>query len=209
MNPQERVIRKAADLFKQRGIKNVTVDMICQSLGMSKRTMYEVFNDKDELVCCVIEAISVEVKEREMEVLSNSSNVIEAMYLLHKQSFNEMTGINLLFYEDLKKYYPHLITLFLPRANSPESFFYKLITKGQEEGVFRPDINPCIVSEFLQNLIVSLFHSDSVIFEQRQSPYNIQLNILAPYFRGISTELGLKLSSKYENQVLTDLNKIN
>lgn len=208
MDAQERIMVKATELFTQRGIKSVTVDQICQGLGISKRTMYEIFKDKNDLVNCVIASMAEESKRRNFQILDQAENVMEAMFALHNYSMSRMNEVNVIFYEDLKKYYPQLISLFFPKASLPDSFFYTLISKGREEGIFRSDINPAIVAEFLQNLIIGIFHSEKVLFECKKTSYEIQVNIMAPYFRGISTEKGLRISSKYEEQILRDLNQI-
>ena len=54
MDTKERIIEGAADLFKTYGIKSVTMDYLASHLGISKRTIYEVFSDKDELLVEVL-----------------------------------------------------------------------------------------------------------------------------------------------------------
>ena len=63
MDNRERIIEGAAELFKTYGIKSVTMDSLANHLGMSKRTIYEVFSDKDELLIGVLKRMAEKQKE--------------------------------------------------------------------------------------------------------------------------------------------------
>lgn len=198
MEVETRVILKAQELFLARGIKSVTVDQICFEIGISKRTLYEVFKDKNELISVVIKQLAKDSYDQHLEILHSSENVVEALMRYHHLSMSNMAKVNCLFYEDLKRFYPSLLLCFFPKASERSSIFYLLISRGIQEGIFRSEINPEIISEFIQNFMLTLFHSKKTLFERMPSNTDIKNSIMAPLFRGISTTKGLELASKYE-----------
>ena len=82
MEARERVILKSIDLFTQYGIRQVTMDQIASELGMSKRTIYEHFRDKDTLLRECLETMNMQHTVEVNEILAGASNVIEALYRL-------------------------------------------------------------------------------------------------------------------------------
>ena len=79
MDNKERIIEGAAELFRIYGIKSVTMDSLATHLGMSKRTIYEIFADKDELLIGVLKFMAEKQKELVKRVLDESENAIVAI----------------------------------------------------------------------------------------------------------------------------------
>ncbi|HMI63571.1 MAG TPA: TetR/AcrR family transcriptional regulator [Puia sp.] len=76
MEVKERILSKAADLFMRYGIRSITMDEIASQLGISKKTIYQFFTDKDDLVSAVIER---EIKTNEVECLGYRDNAGDAV----------------------------------------------------------------------------------------------------------------------------------
>jgi len=72
MDIRERIIDEASESFKTYGIKSVTMDSLANQLGMSKRTIYEIFSDKDDLLVAVLNRIAQQQKELVKRVLDES-----------------------------------------------------------------------------------------------------------------------------------------
>ena len=77
---RDRIIEAAAESFRTYGIRSVTMDSLATQLGMSKRTIYEVFSDKDELLMEVLTRIARQQKELVKRVLEESENSIVAIF---------------------------------------------------------------------------------------------------------------------------------
>ncbi len=98
MNPSEdydaRIVSGAAELFRTYGIRAVTMDAIATHLGMSKRTIYERFRDKDELLFAVMNEMIRKQKEMLENILNSSSNVMEAIFTMLRISREHMAAMN-------------------------------------------------------------------------------------------------------------------
>ena len=81
MTQKENIIHHASKMFVEQGIKAVRMDDIAQELSISKRTLYEMFNDKDELIYQSIRYYSEEARERRLQYIRNISNSLEIMVL--------------------------------------------------------------------------------------------------------------------------------
>lgn len=83
---RERILVTATEAFASKGIKSITMDDIAAALGISKRTLYEVFSDKESLLKeCILKAQS----DREaylQEVYEQSHNVLEVILAVFQKS---------------------------------------------------------------------------------------------------------------------------
>jgi AcrR family transcriptional regulator len=172
------------------------MDQIAEEVGMSKRTIYELFKDKDKLVLECLEAMHSKHLLEIHEIIANTSNVIEALYMMGQHGEKKKAVINHLFFEDIRKLYPQIWDNMKTRANSGAgAISRKIFTKGIEEGVFKPDINVEIVDVFF-NAMMEIFHKKE-IFPTNADDKDLIKNIIIPYFIGISTEKGIKLIEQY------------
>jgi len=196
MEPNERVILKSLELFKRSGIRLVTMDQIAEEVGMSKRTIYELFKDKDTLVVECLEAMHRQQMADIREIMADASNIIEALYRLGQHGEKMKAGINYLFFEDIRKIYPQIWDLMKKRAKTGTgSFSVNILTQGIKEGIFQPDLNIGIVDIFI-NSMMEIFHKKD-IFPENTSDKDLIKNIIIPYYMGISTDKGKKLIEQY------------
>ncbi len=196
MEPFERIVQKSIELFTQNGIRQVTMDQIADEVGMSKRTIYELFRDKDTLLQECLERIHQQHLVEIEEILSNASNVIEALYRFGQHGEKKKAAINRLFFEDIRKFYPGMWNDFTKKTKpGPGSLSFKMLQQGQDEGIFRQDINVEIVDIFI-HYIMEAFHSRH-IFPQHYNDKDILWNVIIPYYKGICTEKGQKLIDQH------------
>ncbi len=197
---KERIISKARELFFRYGVKSVTMDDIANALGISKKTIYLHFVDKDDIV---FQLISNEISEDkcEWEELENSSkDVIDRMVKsmeLFKQAFAE---INPSTFFDIKKYHPRAWNLFLEHK---QNFILEKIkndlTEGIKQGVFRASINVEVLSRMHLEQIEMGF--DPNIFSPSQfSLVEVQLELLDHFIRGVLTEKGTLTYNEYQQK---------
>jgi len=193
-----RIVAGAAELFRTYGIRAVTMDSIATHLGMSKRTIYERFRDKDELLFAVMKEMIRKQKEIVENIMNSSSNVMEAIFTMLRISREHMASMNPLIGSDLRKYHDAVLQRIKATCDNPDhEGARKLLKAGIEEGVFRDDIDIEIISRAvsgLGNLIgdTKLFPPEQ--FVQRDLLRNIMIN----YLRGISTARGNSLIDELE-----------
>jgi TetR/AcrR family transcriptional regulator, cholesterol catabolism regulator len=200
MEIRERIIDGAAELFMAYGIRAVTMDSIAQHLGMSKRTIYEVFKDKNDLLIGVLNIMTERQKELVEKVLHESENSLVAIFKLLEINTVHFQNISPAFQLDIKKFHRDYLS---GKSDKGELPGYKvnmlLIERGIKENYFRDNINPDVVSRCLYLLIRSIMDQDvfpSDGFTRREVVKNLFVN----YLRGISTDKGLELINKLDSE---------
>lgn len=197
MQVKMQVIKVAAAAFTQRGIKNVRMDDIASEMSISKRTLYELFSDKEELLVEVVRNYRNEVKESMARVAANAGNVLEVIIGFYEMTIDEFRHTNRYFYEDIKKY-PKVLE-FLGEAHKENTdsalAFYR---KGVEQGIFRDDVNYPIVQAMISGQMNGLMESLPAY-----SLEEIFETLVFMHMRGISTEKGLKIVDDF----LSDLKR--
>lgn len=130
------------------------MDQIAEHLGISKRTIYENFKDKTDLLRQSVYEASIFHREMSLKVFNESENVIVGIYQLAEFMRMTMKKINPLFFSDLKKYYPDIFKLFEERSDIRNySLTFTMLKKGVNEGIFRKDFNIELVNEAWQEII--------------------------------------------------------
>lgn len=199
MNVRERIMMGAMDLFARDGIRSVTMDEIAAELGVSKRTIYENFKDKTELLREGIIAGGELHGMTLNEIMENSPNVIDALYRIGKENHQVMQKINPRFFSDLKKHYPDILEL-VTRDYTTKSrkFMLRLFRQGVEEEVFERGINMEIVaSVWIQLVDLAQNSLESDVVSDSWSVKEWHFHLFMPYLRGISTDKGRELIKQY------------
>ena len=176
---RERIVDTALQSFVTHGIKSITMDDIAAALGISKRTLYEVFADKETLL---MECL------RRAQDEGEASNVLEVLLKLYQRSIEKFHNTNKKFFEDIKKY-PKVYDMLIKRRNrdSEETIaFFKL---GIKQGYFRDDVNFSIVNLLVREQLDLLMNTDLC---KEYSFLEVYESIMFTYLRGISTEKGAR-----------------
>ncbi len=144
------LVRQASKLYWNYGIRAVTMDDIAQSMGMSKKTLYELISDKTALVELVLDKLRQEDVERFSVFNREDLNAIEKFYAFHKLLRSQIKDIGMIFFYDLDKYYPSLLGNF---KDSQRAFllgqFSGNLKEGMSDGLYRDDLNIDLVSNFM------------------------------------------------------------
>ena len=140
MTNREQILRITASLFLERGCKSLTMDEVASANGMSKRTLYELFHDKAELLQ---ECILLQHKDnmlRSEDELSRAGNVLEwFMHSLRSKDSQRMT-FYYDFFTEVKKYYPEVFLNVVRDVNRWHcEMLERIIEQGQKEGLFSSD----------------------------------------------------------------------
>ncbi len=193
MEVRDRIIEEATKQFFQYGIRNVTMDDIAICLGMSKRTVYEIFKDKGELVETCINKLTKKEDKKVVEVISGSSNVIEAIFVFMRDGIKAMKAINPVFFKDLEKLYSQLWKRLEQESKKKRyNLISKLLIKGVNEGLFRNDLNIEIVSIlFYQQM--NLLSDETVFPKDKYDHPEVFQNMVFNFARGISTSKGIRV----------------
>jgi AcrR family transcriptional regulator len=196
MEVRDRILKEAAREFFQFGIRNVTMDEIAHKLGISKRTIYETFKDKTELLITCLESYSEELKQKKEEIISNSSNVLESIFTFLKNGISTMNAINPVFINDLKKFYPEVWqNIYLNNEIKNLNLTHKLLRKGVNEGIFLKELNLDIISKLIMEQ-VKVLADENAFPRDKYSVSEVFQSMVISFTRGISTQKGLELIDK-------------
>jgi len=194
---RDKILKNAADLFLNYGFKSITMDDISNHLGISKKTIYQHFDNKTSLV----EAVTLHVFE-------NISCGIEDIFSLKKNPIEEIYSIKQFVLENLKdeksspqyqlqKYYPKIYsTLKKKQFEVMQECVKDNLTRGIELGLYRHNINIEFISRIYFNSMLVL--KDKDLFPLSHfSVITLMDNYLEYHIRGISTPKGLETLNKF------------
>jgi AcrR family transcriptional regulator len=197
---KDRILAKAADLFMRYGIKSITMDEIATSLGISKKTIYQFFTDKDDLVFAVI---GQEINENEMECVQfreTAENAVHEIFLAVEDLDELLRSTNPLVLYDLEKYHPRAFQKikdfkyqFLQQATVEN------LRRGIEEGFYRGDLNKDIAAKSRIEAAFLVFNPD-LFPHSRYSMSEVNFELAILFLHGIVTEKGKPLIEQYTNE---------
>lgn len=182
------VLEIAKEAFASYGIRTVTMDEIASAAGISKRTLYEIFKDKESLLREIILLSQDNMREYVQKVLQDTTNVMEVILLCYKFNTKRFHKIDKRFFDDLKKY-PRVHSLFIRGQERDSKENVEFFKSGVEQGLFRSDINFEIVNLLVREQMSCLLDSDVYTKYPFMEVYE---SIMFTYLRGISTKKGLE-----------------
>lgn len=183
---RERIIQTAVESFSAHEIKSITMDDIAASLGISKRTLYEVFSDKESLLEECILKSQQDTDAWLKDILATSNNVLEVILRCYQWSIEKFHATNRKFFEDLKKY-PKAYELVKKNHNRSSEDTVNFFKEGVKQGIFRGDVNFAIVNQLVRGQLDLLMNSNIC---DEYSFLDVYESIMFTFLRGISTEKG-------------------
>jgi TetR/AcrR family transcriptional regulator, cholesterol catabolism regulator len=200
MEPKERILEKADELFNRYGIRSVSMDDIAAQLGMSKKTLYQYYADKDELVTGVFSAIMENNKNGCTESRKIAENALHEVFLSFDRVQEMFANMNPAVLFDMEKYHPGCFKKFKEFQNG---FMYQMIKsnieRGVVEGLYREDIDIDILTRYRIHSIMMSFNPE-MFPNNRTHLLHIEQQLLEVFLNGIATPKGQKLIQKYKNQ---------
>jgi AcrR family transcriptional regulator len=192
-----RIFQQAHQLFMQYGLKSVSMDDIANKMGISKKTIYQFYADKEALVAQVVKQITSDNQLQCDNDIYNSENAIHEIILAMDQMSKLFETMNPSILFDLQKYYPQAFKFFQTHKN--DYVYGKIkqnITRGIKEGLYRSDLNLEIVSRYRVESIVIAFNPE---FQSsvKSSLVSIAQELSTFFLYGVVNEKGYKLINKY------------
>jgi AcrR family transcriptional regulator len=199
MSQIERIVQGSEELFLTAGIKSVTMDDIARHLGMSKKTIYQFFKDKNELVMALVQKKLKEDEVQLEEILMGSGNVIEEMINMMKCSEEIFSRINPIVIHELQKFHPEAWKQFQNFKNRVViQKMEQLLNKGIKQGYIRPQIDVKIIARMHVNMMEMGFNN--AIFPLAEfNTWKVQQQFLEHFNYGICTLKGYKLLNQFKN----------
>lgn len=190
---KEEVIIRCTEIFSSEGVK-ITTDELSHNLGISKRTLYTLFENKTNLIQeCTIYILSLLNKTISDYHKDANSNVIEKLLPINSQKLNNLIYQRNRMLSDVKKLYPDIYKSIVDKYfQKIQNISVKLFEQGQEEGLFIKDIN----AQVFISLFNSSLHSFLNIKEIKFTSEDIYKSVFCVLLRGVCTEKGLTILQK-------------
>ncbi|HAL65939.1 MAG: regulatory protein tetr [Bacteroidetes bacterium 38_7] len=200
METKQKIIDMAIDLFQQDGIKSVTMDEIASHAGVSKRTIYEIFTNKAELLKACMDKITEENLKTLRQIRQNSNCFLETIKKLEEFHIQSLQRFHPNFYLDFQKFFPSLWKHINDRNETMKmSEILYFLKESIKNGLIRADVHITFVSRVILELFKLAF-SIELDEATRIDRKNIYKDLIVNYFRGIATEKGLKELDTAEDQ---------
>lgn len=192
MDLKARILAESRSLFLRYGVKGVTTDMIASSVGISKRTLYENFENKHTIVGTVVEECKREFALHCEEILRTSGDIIEALFKTLEYTVTTFNKINPSFFEDIRKDRSQL------EISIHDSLSVrKLLLSAVDDGIFRDDLNLDLILAFSQD-VHNLMHTAAY---RQYSRDDILNSLFFTFVCGLCTPKGLQLIDTYCNNL--------
>lgn len=187
---KQKILQTAHDRFLKYGIRKMSVQKLVVPMGISTKTVYKYFKNKEELLEEVLRyyfAQQYQLFEKFLKEKNTIPLFFEIWYLAVEREYS----VNNAFFHDLHYYYPELEHK--AEREIGEAFWNRLrdvLRKGVHEGVLRKNIHIEIILEAIAVLFGKI--TRTALFQQfKATPYEIFLNTIVPVIRGICTTKGL------------------
>ena len=198
LTQRERVIARAAEMFAEFGVKSIRMDDIAKDLVMSKRTLYELFADKRELLYHSVKHMNAEVSKRLMEHIDIERDGIPALFKIFDVMMNNSQRLQR-FNDNLSKFYPEVFKRTMIEGRDEGLLhLHKILLRFIEKGLVSPHVNV--------DLSVTMFYYTAQGLVRRKEqlllPEGISEQIAFGYtiiifFRGIATVEGMRHIDKW------------
>ena len=194
MTQKERVVVHVAEVIQTLGVKSVRMDDVASSLGMSKRTLYEMFGDKDDLL---FESIKYITEARPRELLAQIGPCENSLEMLFKCSRAMLDGGAVSDVErrmalNLKKFYPEISEKVMHyHSEVAMNALQGILDNACKEGYIEPNIDIELMVRLLFSVVTAAVYENTLVIPpevSREEAYNA---LWINFFRGISTQKGV------------------
>ncbi len=203
MEVREYIIEEADRLFCQYGFKSVTMDDIARHLGMSKKTIYQNFSDKNELVNLLIKE-KLDFQKCSNEIWShNALNAVDEIFMSMENGTEILSNMNPKLFYDLQKYYPKAFQMFHEHKNKfILTHIYDNLARGVEEDLYRSDLNIDIIARLRLEQIELIFNHHDHFTQNRYTLAQVMMEITEHFLYGVCNKKGLALIEEYKAEEL-------
>ncbi|MFN5794805.1 MAG: TetR/AcrR family transcriptional regulator [Bacteroidota bacterium] len=194
-----RIIESAEEMFFRYGIKSITMDDIAKQLGMSKKTIYQHFSDKDKLVESLIREHITRNTSKMCHFKASAKNAIEEVLYTMKHLGEMFSKINPTMFYDLFKYHHESWKIYKDfKDKYIASIVEANLARGIQEKLYRSDIHIKVLAKLRIEQVEMGFNQD--IFPSDQfSLVEVQIEMLKHFLLGISSIKGHKLVNAHMN----------
>lgn len=198
METQERILQGATELFFRNGIKSITMDEVAAQLGMSKKTIYQYYEDKNAIIHAIAKhELDIQIKEMH-EARKTATNSIDEIFKTMSCLSRTFIKINPNVFYDMQKFHPASWKLFHDfKEKRIMSFVEENLKRGVKQELYHADLNIKIMAKFRVEEVAMAFKPE-IFPPEKYNIRDVQMILLDHFVHGISTLKGHKLINKYK-----------
>ncbi len=196
MDLKEKILRTSLDLMMRIGPQSVTMDMVARDCGISKRTLYETFPNKHNLICDVIEYNQQQANAKFTQIFEQSANSFEALMGVYTVARELISKTSPVFLTDIKRLYPEAFDEYKTQELNHILSLAKIISKAKEEGLVLPGIKCKIAAYIFNNNMKYLHHMQDFPFPE-YSATEVFDGAFLNFMRGMATTKGQEIIEDY------------
>ena len=196
---REKILEGAHQLFVQYGVRSVSMDDVARAISMSKKTLYQHFENKDDLVTEVVKLHLDDEKFQMDEIVRQSDNAIEELFNLSK-CMRAMFKINPSLLYDLQKYHAPAWEIY--QKFKKEFLISRIIDnleRGKSDGNYREELDPRVIA-ILRIETIQMVFNDHVFPLSSFDFIEVQVQVFDHFVHGILSEKGKKRYHQYQVQ---------
>lgn len=199
---RRQIAETALEQFMEKGIKEVKMDDIASLLSVSKRTIYELYNDKEQLLLESLKLQNEKMREEAKRKIRDAKHILDIILSLYTLYFEKLKKFNKKFFTEIEKY-PNICKRNKDRETKNNKKFIAWMEMGRKQGMFRNDANFDLLLYILKRDLQTIFTANIGNEENELSKYSVDelgRTFILFYLRGISTTKGQKVIEDYLNK---------
>lgn len=196
---KDKIVECAANMFMGNGVRSVKMDDIANQLSISKRTLYEIYNNKEELLYAVVQERHKKEDMEWKELGDNSDNVMDILVGILRMRMEQVNDISPAFYHDLNNY-PSVLALISERRKLRMQKSLKFLLRGRQEGFFLADVN----YELLGRIIDMVIYNTLIVSQKGIDIHEFVSISVLMFIRGICTKKGLMVIDPFLKEMKGD-----
>ena len=194
------LLNRIVPILISKGFKSTTMDSVAAQLGMSKRTLYEIFGSKSDMLKEVIEALEHQNHQFFAQTFETADNMMEAFLTIFMYNRDRTQNINVEFYRDMDRLYKDKRKDYEKTRENRHDNMLKMFELGVEQGVFRPDVDYTIQSRLMGIQMEDLKRSEE-LFPADMPLTRILDAIIFGFLRSIASEKGMEILDNYTKKL--------
>lgn len=194
------ILERILFMFTRYGIRSITMDDIARELGISKKTLYHDFEDKNNLINRVIDFDILLSRKLLEEVNRTDFNAIEELFFVNERIHQDRSSYSPTFYYDLKKYYPETYKRWLDdKRQNMFGLIVGNLQKGKREGIYRIEIHENYIGRLYMATMEMLNNHEIMDMHQSISSEFMQ-EIFFYHLHGICNEKGWTTLNEFKEK---------
>ncbi len=206
MDLREKILKTSLNLMMRIGPQSVTMDMVARDCGISKRTLYETFPNKHNLISNVIEYNQQIANAKFTQIFEQSSNSFEALMGVYTVARGFIQKTSPVFLTDIKRLYPEAFDEYKAQELNQILSLANIIRKAKEEGLVLPGIKCKIAAYLFTNNMNNLHHMQDFPFPE-YSAAEVFDGAFLNFMRGMATTKGQEIIEDYVMKHLINKDK--